>query len=80
MDDPTISVGIGFAKFLKLAEERIRAGADVDSITKEKEFTEFKKSVQDGRLKSASSPSYFIMTINMNSPECGRLQRSGGGS
>ena len=27
------------------------------------------KSVQDGHLKSASSPSYFIMTINMNSPK-----------
>ena len=72
MEDPTISVGIEFAKFV---EEHIEADADVDSITMKKEFTEFKKSVQDGRLKSASSPSYFIMTINMNSPESGVTEK-----
>ena len=37
-----------------------------DGILKEKEFLDFKKAVQDARLKSASCPSYFIMTINMN--------------
>ena len=66
MDDPTITVGLEFAKFL---ERYFEKGDDVDSIVREKEYAEFMKSVQDARLKSATSPSYFITTINMNSPE-----------
>jgi len=66
MDDPTISEGLGFPKFVR---NYIQNDGDVDSIEKEEEFIKFKKSIQDGRLKSASSPSYFIMTINMNSSE-----------
>lgn len=66
-DDPTISVGMEFLEYVS----RYGEGCDVDSITKEKKFTEFKKSIQDARLKSASSPSYFITTINMNSLETG---------
>ena len=42
---------------------------------KEKKFLEFKKAVQDARLKSASCPSYFIMTINMNSPKSGVTEK-----
>lgn len=66
-DDPTISVGLEFLDYVNGYLE----GRDVDSITMEKKFTEFKKSIQDARLKSASSPSYFITTINMNSLETG---------
>jgi len=66
MNDPTISVGFEFAEFLKY---RVEKGDDVDSIMEEKERTKFTESIQNARLKSASSPSYFIMTINMNSPE-----------
>ena len=43
-----------------------------DGILKEKEFLDFKKAVQDARLKSASCPSYFIMTINMNGKNQGK--------
>lgn len=66
-DDPTISVSLEFLDYVNGYLE----GRDVDSITMEKKFTEFKKSIQDARLKSASSPSYFITTINMNSLETG---------
>lgn len=69
MDDPTISEGFEAVKFLELIKHHTEEGDDVDSIAKEEKFNEFKKSIQDGRLKSASSPSYFIMTINMNSPK-----------
>lgn len=69
MDDPTISEGFEAVKFLELIKHHTEEGDDVDSIPKEEKFNEFKKSIQDGRLKSASSPSYFIMTINMNSPK-----------
>lgn len=63
MNDPTIF------DFVKTLKDHIQNEGDVDPITKEEEFIKLKKSIQDGRLKSASSPSYFIMTINMNSPE-----------
>lgn len=66
-DDPTISESLEFLDYVNGYLE----GRDVDSITMEKKFTEFKKSIQDARLKSASSPSYFITTINMNSLETG---------
>ncbi|KAJ7325364.1 hypothetical protein OS493_029915 [Desmophyllum pertusum] len=61
MDDPTIFED--YSAFLQNVMEQIKAGGDPDSIMKKEEF---KKSIQDARLKSASSPSYFIMTINMN--------------
>lgn len=67
MDDPTVSAGLEFLEYVK---GQIAKGRDVESITTE-EFTEFKESIQKARLKSASSPSYFITTINMKSPETG---------
>lgn len=68
MEDRTITTRFEFLEFLK---SHCKKGDDVDSIMKEKKFLELKKAVQDARLKSASCPSYFIMTINMNSPESG---------
>ena len=41
----------------------------------EEKFLVFKEAVQDARLKSASFPSYFIMTINMNSSESGVTEK-----
>lgn len=72
MDDPTITIGFEFADFIKRYCEK---GYDVDGILKEKEFLNFNKAVQHARLKSALSPSYFIMTINMNSPKSGVTEK-----
>ncbi|KAJ7357744.1 hypothetical protein OS493_023218 [Desmophyllum pertusum] len=66
MDDPTIFEDCS-RQLLQYVEEQVEAGRDPDSITDE-ERREFKKCFQDTRLKSASWPSYFIMTINMNGP------------
>lgn len=63
MDDPTI---------YDFVNSLIENGGDVDS---EEELIKFKKSIQDGRLKSASSPSYFIMTINMMSEKSGVTEK-----
>ncbi|KAJ7375756.1 hypothetical protein OS493_039074 [Desmophyllum pertusum] len=52
---------------LQYIEQQVKAGRDPDSIT-EKEIQKFKQSI----LKSASPPSYFIMTINMNGPASGK--------
>ena len=65
MDDPKISVALQFVEYV---EKQIEAGCDADTILTQEKFIELNKSIQDGRLKSASSPSYFIMTINMKSP------------
>ena len=72
MDDPTITIGFAFSEFIKRYCEK---GYDVDAILKEKEFLDFKKAVQDARLKSAPCPSHFIITINMNSPESGVTEK-----
>ncbi|XP_078352714.1 uncharacterized protein LOC144637513 [Oculina patagonica] len=71
MDDPTTSVALCFQEFLEYVKKQIKEGYDPDAIVKQKEFIDFNKSIQDGRLKSASTPSHFIMTINMNSPAKG---------
>lgn len=75
MDDPTISESPDFAKFCDSIERDIAERDDVDWKAIEKRSLDFKKSVQDARLKSALSPSYFIMTINMNSPESGVTEK-----
>lgn len=75
MDDPTISESPDFAKFYDSVERDIAERDDVDWKAIEKRSLDFKKSVQDARLKSASSPSYFIMTINMNSPKSGVTEK-----
>ena len=72
MEDPTITIGFKFLEFLK---SHCKKGDDVDSKMKEKEFLELKKEVQDARLKPDSRPSYFIMTINMNSPKSGVTEK-----
>ena len=69
MEDPTIIVGL--TEFIEFFKRCFEKGHDVDSMAKEEKFIEFKQSVQAGRLKSASSPSYLIMTINVNSPKKG---------
>lgn len=75
MDDPTIIESLESAEFLDLINRDIEEGDDVDLIAKEEKFLDFKKAVQDARLKSASCPSYFIMTINMKSPESGVTEK-----
>ena len=75
MDDPTIIESLESAEFLDLINCDIEEGDNVDSIAKEKKFLDFKKAVQDARLKSAPCPSHFIITINMNSPESGVTEK-----
>ena len=75
MDDPTIIESLESAEFLDLINCDIEEGDNVDSIAKEKKFLDFKKAVQDARRKSAPCPSYFIMTINMDSPKSGVTEK-----
>ena len=75
MDDPTITESLESAEFLDLINCNIEEGDNVDSMAKKKKFLDFKKAIQDARLKSASCPSYFIMTINMDSPKSGVTEK-----
>ncbi|XP_078351734.1 uncharacterized protein LOC144636402 [Oculina patagonica] len=62
MEDPTI-YNKSFESITNLwhaVEKTIQEGKDPTQI-----INKYKKDIQDARLKSAETPSYFIMTINM---------------
>lgn len=60
MDDPTIAEVAAALTFL---EEDLKGGKP-----KEAELYEFRKAIQDARLKNASTPWALTMTVNMNGP------------
>lgn len=59
MEDPTIYI-TDLKDTCLAVKKKEQDGEDPTQI-----INEFKKAIQDARLKSAKTPSYFIMTINM---------------
>ena len=70
MQDPTVYIkSIEEIEDFWCAVQKTREGGDLQVVTNM--INEYKKNIQEARLKSAETPSYFIMTINME----GRAKR-----
>ena len=60
MDDPTTADVAAAFKYLTNLE------SGFPRVPEEAELNEFRKAIQDGRMKTVSAPWAFIMSVNMN--------------